>query len=214
MKKLFVNSMVCAAAIGSLTVLHHLTAQETDTPVVETTADEAANQSDAMKVCEDGFAATRAMHEARIAIFNGDTELCDQMLAKAHEALELVSKVEAVANVKTDLIPINGSLRLAETFVPDEQAAQHIAKANEHFQNGESAKGLEELKSGEIEVNFSRVLMPVEATKKRLVDAMNFAKEQKFYEANLALKSAEEGLEFDSIRLFEQPKTDAPSANG
>ncbi len=54
----------------------------------------------------------------------------------------------------------------------------------------------------------------MEATKKRLADAMELAKEQKFYEANLALKSVEEGLEFDSISPFELPATPTPSANG
>ncbi len=138
MRRLFVNSMVCAVAIGSMTAAYQLKAQETDTPVVEAAA---TLQNDAMKICADGFEATRAMHAARIAIFNGDPTTCEQMLAKAHEALESAAKDKAVPRVKTDLIPINGSLKLAETFVPDEQAAQHIAKRKSIFRRVNRPRG-------------------------------------------------------------------------
>lgn len=89
--------------------LCYLTAQEAKTPVVEAATDDAAQLPDAMKVWEDGFKATRAMHAARIAIFNGDPNLCEQRLSEAREALELVSNDEDVAKVETDLIAINGS---------------------------------------------------------------------------------------------------------
>ena len=214
MKKLLMNSMACAMAIGSATVANELAAQEAEVPAVQTAAADAMQQPDAMMVWEDGFNATRAMQEARVAIFDGDPDTCKQMLNQAYQSLELVSKDETTAKTKTDLIPINGTLKLADTFVPNPQAAAHITKANQHFQRGESAMGIEQLRLGEIEVSFSRILMPLEATKKRLADAMELAEEEKFYEANLALKSAEEGLQFDQIKLFESPKAPATSANG
>ncbi len=214
MRKMFVNSMACALAIGSMTAAHHLAAQQTETPVVKTATSEVTSQPEAMKVCEEAFNASQAMHAARVAIFNGDPKLCEQMLTKAHDALELASKDEAVAKVKADLVPINGSLTLADTFVPSEQKAPYLAKANEHFQKGESARGIEQLKLGEIEVNFSRVLMPIEATRQRLAEAISLANEHKFYEANLSLKAVEEGLEFDSISLFEFPKTATATTSG
>jgi hypothetical protein len=191
--------------VGSVTSCN---AQGTKTQK-ENAAQTGGKTSAATKASADGFKAMRAMHAARVAIFNGDVKLCEEMLSDASAALVLASKDEAVAKVKTDLIPIDGSLALADSFVPSEKKAGHIAKANEHIKKGEPEKGIEELKLGEIEVNFSRVLMPLEATKKRLAEATSLAKEHKYYESNLALKAAEDGLELDSLSLFEFPKADA-----
>jgi hypothetical protein len=170
-----------------------------------TTAPAATEKAD-MKVSHDGFAAMRAIHDARMAIFNGEPKHCTELLKKADEALAKASKDESVVKVKEDMIPIDGNLGLADTFVPTEEKAKHIAKANEHFQKGESKKGLEELKLGEIDVNFSRVLMSLGTTKKRLADAEGDVKEQKYYECNLALKAAEDAVVIDSVNILEFPK--------
>jgi hypothetical protein len=204
MSKLVLCTVALAIVVGSVT---SSTAQETKTQKVNA-AKTGEKKSDATRVSADGFNAMRAMHDARVAIFNGDPQLCEELLNKANEALVMASKDEAVAKVKTDLIAIDGSLALADTFVPSEKKAGHVAKANEHFKKGESEKGIEQLKLGEIDVNFSRVLMPLEATKKRLADAASLAKEHKYYESNLALKAAEDGLELDSVSLVEFPNTD------
>ncbi len=207
MKKLVVCTVALAMVVGLLTSIHSVTAEETK-PQKADAAKTGDTKFDATKVSADGFNAMRAMHDARVAIFNGDPKLCEEMLDKANAALVMASKDEAVAKVKTDLIPIDGTLALADTFVSSEKKAEHVAKANEHFKKGESEKGIEQLKLGEIEVNFSRVLMPLEATKKRLADAMSLAKEHKYYESNLALKAAEDGLDLDSVSFIEFPKAD------
>jgi len=201
MNKLVLCTVALAMVIGSAT-----SCNSQDTKTAKGTGQK---ESAAMKVSEDGFKAMRAMHAARMAIFNGDVKLCEETLKEANAALDMAAKDEAVAKMKTDLIPIDGSLALADTFVPSEKKAGHIAKANEHIKKGEPEKGIEELRLGEIEINFSRVLMPMGATKKRLAEAMGLAKEHKYYESNLALKAAEDGLELDSVSLFDFPKADA-----
>ena len=80
---------------------------------------------------------------------------------------------------------------------------EHIAKANEHFKKGRAKEAIEELRLGEINVSYTRVMMPLTATKKCLADAMQLAKEHKYYEANLSLKAAEDGLILDSVGLAE-----------
>jgi len=217
MKRMFVYTMACAALVGAIAATQMATAQDAKPPAAKATpatpADRApahqasAHQPDAMKVSEDGFNAIRAMHAARVAIFNGDPKLCEETLTKARDALDKLASDESVAKVKTDLIPIDGSLELDETFVPSPEKAMHVSKANEHFQKGDAHKGLEELQLGEIEVNFSRILMPLEATKKRLTEAVGMVTEHKYYEANLVLKAAEEALEFDSVSLFDHAQT-------
>jgi len=117
-------------------------------------------------------------------------------------------------------IPIDGQIGLAETYVPTPEKKEHIAKANEHLKNGRAKEAIEELRLGEINVTYTRVLMPLTATKKCLADAMQLATEHKYYEANLSLKAAEDGVVLDSVSLVDdkgepkdQTKKSSPSDN-
>jgi hypothetical protein len=187
-----------------------------NTPTAEEvkTQKAAATEKADMKVSQDGYNAMRAIHEARMAIFNGEPKGCEKMITKAGQDLAKAAKDESVAKVKEDMIPIDGSLALSDAFVPTEEKAKHIAKANEHLKAGDAKKGLEELKLGEIDVNFSRVLMPLGTTQKRLTDAEGLAKGGKYYECNLALKAAEDAVVLDSVSLLEFPKADGQAATG
>ena len=118
-------------------------------------------------------------------------------MGKAKEALDAASKDEsmfisdmkamagkkaahgtttAAATKATIWIPIDGQIALADTYVPTPEKKEHIAKANEHLKNGRAKEAIEELRLGEIDVTYSRVMMPLTATKKCLADAMQLAK--------------------------------------
>jgi hypothetical protein len=109
------------------------------------------------------------------------------------------------ASDKTDLIPIDGEIAIADTFVPSAEKKKHIEKANEHLKSGSSKEALEELQLGEVDVVFTRLMLPLETTKKRVADAEKLANDHKYYEANLALKAAEDGLVIDSVDLLGTP---------
>ena len=159
------------------------------------------------QVAKDGYAAVRAMHAARVAIFNGEPDIAKKALADAKMLMEKAKADEVALGMKNDLIPIDGSLSLGETFVESPECTSCIAKANEHFTAGNKDKALEELRLGEIEVDFSRILMPIAATEQELTKAIEMANEGKYYECNLALKAAEDGLQLDSVSLIEIPDT-------
>ena len=128
---------------------------------------------------------------ARIAIFNGDTKLADEMLDKAKKDLDAATKDaqtfaadakaadhekeekrhDKSASDKMDLIPIDGEIAIADTFVPSTEKKKHIEKANEHLKSGRSKEAIEELRLGEVDVVFTRVMLPLESTKKRVADA-------------------------------------------
>ena len=55
-------------------------------------------------------------------------------------------------------------------------------------------------------MTYSRVMMPLTATKKCLADAIKLADEHKYYEANLSLKAAEDGVIVDSVSLADTPQ--------
>ena len=176
-----------------------------------------------MKVSHDGYGAIRAIHVARLAIFNGDTKDATEMLATAQKDLDAATKDAGTfaadtkaaghdkkghhksTGDKTDLIPIDGEIAIADTFVPSADKTKHIEKANEHLKSGSSKEALEELRLGEVDVVFSRVMLPLETTKKRVADAEKLANEHKYYEANLALKAAEDGLIVDAVDLLGTP---------
>ena len=109
------------------------------------------------------------------------------------------------ASDKMDLIPIDGDIAIADTFVPSTEKKAHIDKANDHLKSGHSKEALEELRLGEVDVIFTRLLLPLESTKKRVADAEAFTKDHKYYEANLALKAAEDGLIVDAVDLLGTP---------
>ena len=178
---------------------------------------------DLMKVSDDGYSAIRAIHLARVAIFNGDTKTATEMLDKAKKDLDAATKDaqtfaadnkaadhgkkadDKSASDKMDLIPIDGEIGIADTFVPSTEKKKHIDKANEHLKAGHSKDAIEELQLGEIDVVFTRVMLPLESTKKRVADAEKLAGEHKYYEANLALKAAEEGIVIDAVDLIGTP---------
>ena len=124
-----------------------------------------------------------AIHHARIAIFNGETKTADEMLDKAKKDLDAATKDaktfaadnkaadhEKKADDKSasdksdkmDMIPIDGEIAVADTFVPSPEKKKHIDKANEHLKAGRSKEAIEELRLGEVEVIFTRVLLPLE----------------------------------------------------
>ena len=200
MKKLLTYSLAAAMAVGSCAVFNAAWADGT-------APEKAAAQKDGCclertMVSEKGFAAMQTIHAARLAIFNGETDAAKEMLGKANGLMQEIANENYHCEGKEGQVPINGSITLDKSFVPGEKHASYLAKANEYFQKGQKAEGMEQLKQGEIAVNFARVLMPYNATSKKLNEAIELANQSKYYQTNLALKAAEEGMDFDSISLI------------
>jgi hypothetical protein len=216
------SSRIVLALAAALLITYPVLAAPEEGAGKNASAEVNATTQEVMKVSKDGFMAMRAVREARIAIFNGDPKVAVEIMGKAKEALDNVSKDESlfVSDIKTpagnkavhgtttpaateamNWIPIDGQIALADTYVPTPEKKEHIAKANEHFKYGRGKEAIEELRLGEINVTYTRVLMPLTATKKCLANAMSLANEHKYYEANLALKAAEDGVILDSVSL-------------
>jgi hypothetical protein len=226
MKKHFVTAAALASALfvnAHTSVAQAAEKASSDKATAEKAPVKNGLSHDLTKVSNDGYSAIRAIHAARIAIFNGETKLGDEMLDKAKKDLDEATKDahtfamdakaanhgksgdDKSASDKMDLIPIDGDIAIADTFVPSTEKKQHIEKANEHLKSGHSKEALEELRLGEVDVVYTRVLLPLAATKKRVADAEKLANEHKFYEANLALKAAEDGIVIDTVDLLGTP---------
>ncbi|MEZ5473945.1 MAG: YfdX family protein [Steroidobacteraceae bacterium] len=171
-----------------------------------------------------GNTAMMDVRSARFAIFNGQPDIAIKLIASAKDALVRADKDAPTLTTTTKMmvggktigtttqtgdvkrVPFDGQLLLADNFVATPEKAAHISKANEHLRNGDHAKALEELRLGEIDVNYTRFWIPITASQKHLEQAAKLAGDGKFYEANLALKAIEDSVTADSISLSELPK--------
>jgi len=183
-----------------------------------------ANASPLAMFSQAGNAAIQAIRGARVAIFNGDPNTAKQLLDKAKTSVETAAKDAPMFNTRTTmsvqgkvvgsadqestagLVPVDGQVVQVDDFVLTPEKKAHIDKANEHFKKGESKQALDELRLADIDVNYSRSWMPIAAAQKHLDDAIKLLNEDKYYEANLALKAIEDSVTTDSVTLAEAPK--------
>lgn len=161
------------------------------------------------KVSKEGCLAIVDVRWARVAIFEGQTEQGEKLLEKAKKNLMVVEKQApelAVAKKGLEFIPIDAAVVLSEDFVATPEKKAKIKEANEHLRQGESAKAIEILRQADIAVSGSLVLMPVKSTLRHVDQAISLIKDHKYYEANLALKGAEDGLILSTVMLYEPIK--------
>lgn len=197
------------------------------TPAATAPATAAATTKDeqaVMRFSQDGNAAMREINGARIAIFDGNPKLATALLTRAkasvakaaQEAPTFQVKVttsvagknvgSATQTEKAALVPVDGQLMLADDYVSSPEKQARIKNANEHFKNGRNKEALEELRLGDIEVMYNRVLMPIALTSKHIDQAEKLMADHKYYEANLALKAIGDSLSVDSVKLTDIPK--------
>ena len=98
---------------------------------------------------------------------------------------------------------VHKSVTLADDFVLTPEKAAKIAKVNEHLKKGENKQALEILRDAGIYLNLTAVLLPLEPTTSAVEKAAKLMSEDKYYEANLALKAAEDGVLVDSQSFIE-----------
>jgi len=179
------------------------------------------------QVSNESNMAMRDLRWARVALFDGKTDSAKTYLDEAKKNLETAEKdaPQMIVTINTknkigdktvsskevtetsDYVPIDAWLVLSEDFVATPEKNAKIKEANDHLKNNKKDEALEVLHSADIDVSVGRMLMPLGATLKHVDKAIDLMKEQKYYEANLALKDAEDGLIEDSVMIV-APTTD------
>ncbi|EME9263179.1 YfdX family protein [Escherichia coli] len=197
MKRLIMATMV-TAILASSTVWaadNAPVAAQQQTQQVKQTQKTAA----AERISEQGLYAMRDVQVARLALFHGDPEKAKELTNEASALLSddstewaKFAKPGKKTNVNDDqYIVINASVGISESYVatPEKEAAIKIA--NEKMAKGDK-KGVME----------NQYLMPLKQTRNALADAQKLLDKKQYYEANLALKGAEDGIIVDSEALF------------
>lgn len=168
-----------------------------------------ADANSLIRLSEEGSKAAQSLLLARIAIFDGQTQDAVKLVDQAKTALATAAKdVDklAIKSRKTDagpMIPIDARLTISDDFALDTKKQEQMHKLNEHLKKGETKKAIEVLGPADESVTLTTLFMPLEATSKAIDDAATLLGESKYYEANLALKKAEDGWVSESQSFVE-----------
>jgi hypothetical protein len=175
------------------------------------------------KVSNEANTAMRDLRWARVALIDGQTKAAKTYLdgvkknletakMKAPELVVTIDKKSKIGDKtvssekvteKSDYVPIDAWLVLSEDFVATPEKNAKIKEADKQMNSGDNGKAVEVLRTADIGVSVGRMLMPLDATMKHVDTAIQLMNEHKYYEANLALKGAEDGVIVDSVMLVE-----------
>ncbi|MGE5152615.1 MAG: YfdX family protein [Bdellovibrio bacteriovorus] len=176
-------------------------------------AEDAKARDDLIKVSEDAASSIRDLHSARLAIFDGEPERAQTYTDAAATRIAATVKEEDkyALDIKAEkaddrYVPFDANLMVTDTYVPSEENAKHVAKANEHLKKGETKKAIEALKLGNIDVAVATSLFPVNFAKEHIDEAAKLIGEGKYYEANLALKAVDDSIVTDTFAIDAVPK--------
>lgn len=224
-KKLLATTIAVSLATGTVAALtssvYAADEQRAGTNASSTapTMSEAA-ENDLIRVSEDARTSMRDVHGARLAIFNGEP---DEALTYVDAA---VSRIDAAVNdadryaldskaPKSDdsYVPFSASLTVLNTFEPTPEKAKHIANANAHLHKGNKREAIEALKLADVDVAIATSMVPVNFAKQQIDQAAQYVADQKYYEANLALKAVDDSVFIETYAVDAVPKKKAEADN-
>jgi TolA-binding protein len=171
-----------------------------------------------LKLSQEGHDVFRAVRGARIAIFNSDITTALKLVEDAQsdmktmtkEAPKYATEIDTVTEGPkidtTHWVAVDGSVSVSDDFVATPEKTKHLQTANDHLKNGKHAEAMEQLKLADVDVGFTRLMLPLEATDGNLNTSADMLKAGKYYEANVALKAIEDSMKTDTVSVFERAK--------
>jgi cellobiose-specific phosphotransferase system component IIA len=195
-------------------------------PAMGMKQDDTKADQEMVKVSEDAMLSMRDVHSARLAIFNGQTELArtsvDAAVTRINAAVREGEQYALdVKDPKSEdwYVPFDASFTVMDVFEPTNtntkaQDQDHIAKANQHLNKGEQKQAMEELKLGETDTAVSAGLVPVKFAQEQIAEAARLVSDGKYYEANLALKSVDDAVIVQTFAIDEMAQVQGDSSTG
>ncbi|WP_230042103.1 YfdX family protein [Escherichia coli] len=154
-----------------------------------------------------GNEAMQNIQLARVALFNGDTGAAKKYLLMANEKInddktdwkKFEKKTHKKMVIDSDgYVIINASMSVNEKFQSADVKKQTINNVNKKIEAGDKKGAIETLRLAGISVVENLDLMPLQQTRNDIQKAISLFKEGKYYQANLVLLSAEQGIIVDS----------------
>ncbi|EOY9770321.1 YfdX family protein [Escherichia coli] len=160
-----------------------------------------------IKLEQRGMDVIRDIQYSRLSLFSGDTSTASKLIKKANDLLgseyktwESIIRKDKKAPQKDDVyVIINSQLTLAEDFTATPEKQKAIDEANKKLDKGDKKGAIEKLQLAGINISETQWLMPLKQTQQKVRSAQILMAEGKYYEANLALKGAEDGIIMDTV---------------
>lgn len=157
-------------------------------------------------IAQAGNTAMQDVQLARIALFDGDTSGAKRLLNDAKRKInddqtdwsKYIKKNKKTPIDGDGYVVINATMSVSEDYQASEAKNKAVQDANERIKKGDKKGALEVLKLAGITVSESQVLMPLKATRNDIQKALDLFNEGKYYQSNLMLLSAEEGIIVDT----------------
>lgn len=202
MKKIILAGLL-ATMMGSAPVM----ASATTTTAAETaTANVQKEAADIMQVAVKGANAMRDIQLARLALFHGQPDSAKKLTNDAASLLagdssdwaKFVKAAPKAKMIDDQYVIINATIALSEDYIATPEKESAIKTANGKMAKGDWKGAVDTLQLAGISVLQTQYLMPLNQTRKAVASAQKLLSTGKFYEANLVLKGAEEGIVIDS----------------
>ncbi|EAW8702516.1 hypothetical protein CWP99_24075 [Salmonella enterica] len=157
-------------------------------------------------IAQAGNAAMQDVQLARVALFDGDISGAKRLLNDANRKInddqtdwsKYIRKDKKAPIDGDGYVVINATMAVSEDYQTSEAKNKAVRDANEKLKKGDRKGAIEVLKLAGITVSESQVLMPLKATRNDIQKAINLFNEGKYYQSNLMLLSAEEGIVLDT----------------
>ncbi|EFE06955.1 hypothetical protein CIT292_10018 [Citrobacter youngae ATCC 29220] len=205
MKKIILAGLL-AAIMGSAPVMASAT---TTTPAQTATANVQKEAADIMQVAVQGANAMRDIQLARLALFHGQPDSAKKLTDDAASLLagdssdwaKFVKAAPKAKMIDDRYVIINATVALSEDYIATPEKESAIKTANGKMAKGDWKGAVDTLQLAGISVLQTQYLMPLNQTRKAVASAQKLLSSGKYYEANLVLKGAEEGIVIDSEML-------------
>lgn len=148
------------------------------------------------------------VRDARIALFDGQTDAALELVQKGQEVLDKAINSHAFKVDDTELfvLPIDRSITLAEDFKPTEALEVTITKAGTLAQQGKIDDAVVLMQEAGVDLDIQYVLLPVVKASTNLAQAIENITAGQYYEANMNLRAIEASITFDEVNIDAVPK--------
>ncbi len=226
-RRLASNALALSAALAIGSLFTAARAADSTPPAATGKAAAPAKSGDTtdalLRFSQAGHDAYERIRMARIELFDGQTDAAMKEMKAAQVSLnsakaeaptfatsmqmkEMGKPVDTTKDSFTaDAVPVGGDLVLADNFQLTEQHKPVLSKANEQLAKGDKKAAVEVLKAGNIDVMYNRQWLPIASAERDLNEAITLAGSKKYYDANMALKAIEDGVQTDSVSFDVPP---------
>lgn len=202
-------SAVVAATLGLGTIAPIAYAEGTTTDTTTTATQDAGDQIMVGKIAVPAIGITllNDVHQARVAMFDGQIDAASGAVAQAASYLgEPAAKFAIKLSDGTFALPIDSGLNFAEGFTPDQSHAAVINAAGEMLQKGDATGAIKTMRDAGIELAVNVVVVPFKATVDALETVVTDLEAEHVHKANMLLKSVETSPKVVSFSPDKLPK--------